>query len=168
MTLPGSIKEPGKLAFPTHGELAKRRFKMETVQIQIKKTLTKKTKASPIRRILLIDKDKDNVLSTILAEEGYDLVNCDSVQEAWRVVYPHRPHLIILCLHNSTGAGLFDLQECRALAQGVPIILAISTPVKPDLIKAMQHGSLTTLVSSPTPQSVREALHHLEGSTVRR
>jgi DNA-binding NtrC family response regulator len=140
---------------------------METLQIQ-KKTLTKKTKASPIRRILLIDEDKDNVLSTILAEEGYDLVNCDSVQEAWRVVYPHRPHLIILCLHNSTGASLFDLQECRALAQGVPIILAISTPVKPDLIKAMQHGSLTALVSSPTPESIREALHHLEGSTVRR
>jgi DNA-binding NtrC family response regulator len=141
---------------------------METQQIQINKTLTKKTKASAIKRILLINEDKDRVLSAALAQEGYDLVHCDSVQKAWRLVYPHRPHLIILHLYNSTGAGLSDLYECRALAEGVPIILAISGPVEPALIKAMQHGALTVLVSPSTPERVREALHHLEVSTVLR
>jgi DNA-binding NtrC family response regulator len=141
---------------------------MQSLQIQNKKTLTKKTKARAIKRILLIDEDQDSVLSAALAHEGYDLVNCDSVQKAWTVVYPHRPQLIILRLHNSTGAGLSDLHECRALAEGVPIILAISAPVTSALIKAMQHGALTVLVSSSTPERVREALHHLEASMVPR
>lgn len=141
---------------------------METLQIQNRKTLTKKTKASEIRRILLIDEHKDSVLSAALAQEGYDIVNCDSVQKAWRVVYPHRPQLIILRLHSSTGAGLSDLYECRALAEGLPIILAISAPVTPALSKAVQHGALTVLVSSSAPERVKEALHHLEASTVLR
>jgi DNA-binding NtrC family response regulator len=141
---------------------------METQQIQINKTLTKKTKASAIKRILLIDEDRDDVLSAALAQEGYDLVNCDSVQKAWSVVYPHRPQLIILRLRNSTEASLSDLHECRALAEGVPIILPISAPVNPALIKAIQHGALTVVVSPSTPERVKEALHRLEVSTVLR
>jgi DNA-binding NtrC family response regulator len=169
MMLPGSMKESGKLVFPTDvRELANRRFKMETLQIQIKKRLTEKTKVNAIKKILLIDEDKDSVLSDALTREGYDLVHCDSVQQAWSVVYPHRPHLIILRLNNSNGAGLSDLQECRALAEGVPIILAISAQVKPALIKAMQHGTSAVLAASSTPESVREVIHHLEASTMRR
>ncbi|HEV8724757.1 MAG TPA: response regulator [Candidatus Binatia bacterium] len=141
---------------------------METLQIQIKKRLTEKTKVNAIKKILLIDEDKYSVLSAALAQEGYDLVHCDSVQKAWSLVYPHRPHLIILHLYNSTGAGLSDLQECRALAEGVPIILAVSAQVEPALIKAMQHGASAVLAAASTPESVREVLHHLEASTMRR
>ena len=141
---------------------------METLQIHIKKKLTEKTKASAIKKILLIGQDKDSVLSAALAREGYNLVHCDSVQKAWSLVYPYRPHLIILHLYNSTGAGLSDLQECRALAQGVPIILAISAQLKPALIKAMQHGASAVLATSSTPESVTEVLHHLEASTMGR
>src|SRR6266542_1886378 len=89
MTLTGSMKQSGKLVFPPYvRELARRRFKMETLHIQTKKTLTKKTQASEIKKILLIDQDKDSALSAALAREGYDLVLCDSVQEAWSLVYP--------------------------------------------------------------------------------
>ena len=112
---------------------------METLHIQTKKTLTKKTQASEIKKILLIDQDKDSALSAALAQEGYDLVLCDSVQEAWSLVYPYRPHLIILHLRNSNPAGLSDIQECRALAEDIPIVLAVSAQVNRALIKAMQH-----------------------------
>jgi DNA-binding NtrC family response regulator len=169
MTLTGSMKQSGKLVFPPHvRELARRRFKMETLHTQTKKTLTKKTQASEIKKILLIDQDKDSALSAALAQEGYDLVLCDSVQEAWSLIYPYRPHLIILHLRNSNGAGLSDLRECRALAEGVPIVLAISAQVNRALIKAMQHGASSVLATSARPESVREVLHHLRASTMRR
>jgi DNA-binding NtrC family response regulator len=169
MTLADRMKQSGKLVFPIHvGELARRRFKMETLHRQIKKTLTEKTKASAIKKILLIGEDKDSALSAALAREGYDLVHCDSVQKAWSLVYPHRPHLMILHLHDSNGAALSDLQECWALAEGVPIIFATSARVKRALIKAIQHGAATVLAASSTPESVREVLHHLETSRMRR
>src|SRR5881628_942137 len=137
MTITDSIKQSGKLVFPPHvRELARRRFKMETLHIQTKKTLTKKTQASEIKKILLIDQDKDSALSAALAREGYDLVLCDSVQEAWSLVYPYRPHLIILHLRNSNRAGLSDIQECRALAEDIPIVLVVSAQVNRALIKA--------------------------------
>jgi DNA-binding NtrC family response regulator len=141
---------------------------METLHLQIKKTLTEKEQASEIKKILLIDKDKDSALSAALAREGYDLVRCDSVQKAWNLVYLHRPHLIILHQYKSNGARPSDLQECRVLAEGVPIILAISAPVKRDLTKATQHGAAPVLIALSTPESVREVLHHLEASTMRR
>jgi DNA-binding NtrC family response regulator len=141
---------------------------METLHIAIEKASTKKTRASKFKKILLIDEDRDSVLSDALTREGYDLVHCDSVQQAWSFVYPHRPQLIILHLYNSNGAGLSDLQECRALAEGVPIILAISAQVKPTLIKAMQHGAAAVLAASSTPESVREVLHYLETSAMKR
>jgi DNA-binding NtrC family response regulator len=140
---------------------------METLHIQTKKTLTKKTQASEIKKILLIDRDKDSALSATLAQEGYDLVLCDSVQEAWSLIYPYRPHLIILHRHKSNGAGLSDLRECRALAEGVPIVLAVSAQVNRALIKAMQHGGSSVLATSSTAESVREVLHHLQASTIR-
>jgi len=168
MTLTGSMKQSGKLVFPPYvRELARRRFKMETLHIQTKKTLTKKTQASEIKKILLIDQDKDSALSAALAREGYDLVLCDSVQEAWSLVYPYRPHLIILHLRNSNRAGLSDIQECRALAEDIPIVLAVSAQVNRALIKATQHGASSVLATSSAPESVREVLHHLQ-ATMRR
>lgn len=141
---------------------------METLHIRNKKTFNEKTRASEIKKILLIDEDKDSALPAAVAQEGYDLVHCDSVQKAWSLVYPHRPHLIILHLYNSDGAGLADLQECRALAEGVPIILATSAKLNRALIKATQHGSAAILAPSSTPESVTEVLHHLEASTMGR
>ena len=139
---------------------------MENLHIPIKRTLAKKTRAGKFKKILLIDQYQDSVLADALTRAGYDLVQCDSVQKAWSLVYPHRPQLIILRPNDSNGAGLSALQECRALGEGVPIILALSAPVKRALIKAAQHGSAAVYVASSTPQSITEALHHLEDSTI--
>jgi DNA-binding NtrC family response regulator len=163
------VKQSEKLVFPAHiRKLRKRRFKMETQQIHIQKTLTEKEQVSGIKKILLIDKDKDSALSAILAREGYDCVHCDSPQKAWSLVYPYPPHLIILHLYNSDGAGLSDLQECRALAERVPIIVALSAQAKPALTQAMQHAATAVLAASSTPEGVSEVLHQLEASTMSR
>ena len=103
---------------------------MEPLHMRIKRALTEKTQTNEIKKILLIDKNKASFLSTALQQEGYHLIHCDSVQKAWDLIYPHRPHLIVLHLYNfNNGAGLSDLQECQALAEGVPIILAAPSRV---------------------------------------
>jgi DNA-binding response OmpR family regulator len=134
---------------------------METLHTQIKKKLTGKTHASEPKKILLIEEDKDSALSAVLAQEGYDVVHCASVQRAWSLVYPHRPHFIVLHFDNSNEAGLADFKECRALAQGVPIVLAISAEVNRGRVKAPR-GAAAVLTVASTPESIREALHGLE------
>jgi DNA-binding NtrC family response regulator len=141
----------------------KGRFKMETLHTEIKKKLAKKNHAGEPKRILLIEKDKDSALSAVLAQEGYDVVHCASVQRAWSLVYPHRPHFIVLHFDNSNEAGSADFQECRALAQGVPIVLALSAQISRGRMKAPR-GAAAVLAVSSTPESIRGALHSLEAA----
>ncbi len=142
---------------------------MEPLHMRIKKALTEKTQTNEIKKILLIDKNKASPLSTALQQEGYHLIHCDSVQKAWDLIYPHRPHLIVLHLYDfNNGAGLSDLQECQALAEGVPIILAAPARVNQVLSKTTQHRTAVVLAPSSTPESVTKMLHHLEASTIRR
>ena len=135
---------------------------METLHTPIN-TLVEKTQTSEINKILLID--RDSALSTVLTQEGYDVVRCDSVQKAWNSVYPRRPHLIILNVYNSNGAALSDVQECRALAEGVPI-LVVTTHISQALTRAMEHGPGAVVAS--TPESIRKAVYDLKASMIRR
>ena len=141
---------------------------METLHTPTENEVAEKTQTNQIKKILLIDEDKDCALSTALAEEGYDVVHCDSVHVAWNLVYPHRPHLIILRLYNANGSALSHFRECRALAEGVPIVLAItSAQISRALLKTRQHGAETVLAASSTLESIREALRGLECSTTK-
>jgi DNA-binding NtrC family response regulator len=135
---------------------------MDTSHIDINKPATE------IKRILLIENDSHSDLSAALAQEGYHVVRCDSVQKAWSFVYPHRPHLIVLSLYKSDGAALAALQECRALAEGVPIVLVTSAHINEALMKALQHGAANVIRASSMRESVREALHSLQASTMSR
>ena len=141
---------------------------MEPLRMRTKKALTEKTQTNEIKKILLIDKNKASPLSTALQQEGCHLIDCDSVQKAWDLIYPHRPHLIVLHLYDFNGAGLSDLQECQALAEGVPIILAAPARVNQILSKTAQHRTAVVLAPSSTPESVTKMLHHPEASTMRR
>ena len=135
---------------------------MQTMHIENKKKLTEKTLTDEIKKILLIDHNKDGALSTALAQEGYDVIHCDAVQKAWNLVYPQQPHLIIIHLDQLNGAGLADLQECSAMAEGVPIILATSAEINEALMKVLQHRAAAILDLLSMPESIRRALHDLE------
>jgi DNA-binding response OmpR family regulator len=140
---------------------------METLHTPTENQLVEKIQTNRIKKILLIDEDKDCALSTALADEGYDVVHCDSVHKAWNLVYPHRPHLIILRLY-ANGSALSDFRECRALAEGVPIVLAItSAQISRALLKTLPYGAETVVAVSSTLESVRKALHGLERSTTK-
>lgn len=134
---------------------------METQHIHVKKEASEK-------RILLIENAKYSELAAALAQEGCHVVHFDSVQKAWSLVYPQRPHLIVMRLNNPNGAALAALQECRALAEGVPIVLMTSAHVNEALMHDLQHGAAAVIADSSTAESVREALHGLEVSTWKR
>ena len=142
---------------------------MEPLHMRIKKALTEKTQTNETKKILLIDKNTASPLSTALEQEGYHLIHCDSVQKAWDLIYPYRPHVIVLHLYDfNNGAGLSDLQECQALAEGVPIILAAPAQVNQVLSKTTQQGTAIVLALPSKPESVTKMLRHLEASTMRR
>lgn len=133
---------------------------MRIMHIENKKTLTEKIPTDEIKKILLID-HKGGALSAALAQEGYDVIHCNAVQKAWCLVYPQRPHLIVIHLDDLDGAGLADFQECRALAEGVPIILATSAQVDETIMKALQHGAAAILDLPLIPATIRETLRDL-------
>src|SRR5262249_50638447 len=135
---------------------------MQTMHIENKKRLTEKAATDQMKKILLIDYDKGSALSAALTQEGYDVIHCNAVQKAWCLVYPQRPHLIVIHLDDLDGAGLADFQECRALAEGVPIILATSARVNETLMKVLQHRSAAILDLPLIPATIRETLHDLE------
>ena len=145
---------------------------METLLKQVEKTLAKTLSAwipaNEIKKILLIDDNKDAVILGALSKEGYDVIHCDSVHKAWGFVYPHPPHLIIVHLDDPNRAGLAVLHECWALAKGVPIILATSAQINPALTKALEHRSVGILFLLSTRKIKRKALNDPQVSAMRR
>jgi len=117
-------------------------------------------KAENRERLLLIDEKSETSLLTGLEREGYEVTVCESPQKAWGFVYPIRPDLIILHLPHLSGKDIYALQECLALADGVPVIIAtgasrieafteklgrvvprfLSLPLKPNAVRQVLHG----------------------------
>jgi hypothetical protein len=86
--------------------------------------LKRKRKAS-YGEFLLIDASRDHALADAIIQRGYRLTCCASVKAAWKLLYPKRPRIIV---HLSTPGqrDLSALQECRVMAEGVPVVLVVS------------------------------------------
>ena len=145
---------------------------METLHKQIEKTLAETHSewipANEIKKILLIDASREAVILGALCKEGYDVIHCDSVRQAWGFVYPHPPNLIIVHLDDPNRAGLAVFHECWALAHGVPIILATSAQIDPTLTKALKHRSTGILFLPSTRKIKRKTLNDPQVSAMRR
>ena len=142
-----------------------RRFKIETLHTLIKKRLNERQRRKEIKRILLIDNATHSPLAGALEREGYHVAHCDCVQKAWDFVYPQRPHVIIFSLHKSDRTALSDLHECRALAGGVPIVLATSVHLSQALLKALPHGTAAIVADTSIPKFARAMLYNPQPST---
>ena len=112
------------------------------------------------KKLLLIDGKSETSLLAALEQEGCDISVCDSPQKAWGFVYPIRPDVIIRHLQHLSSKDIYALQECLALADGVPVIIAtgasrieaftqelkrvvplfLSLPLKPDAVREVLHG----------------------------
>jgi len=76
------------------------------------------------KNILLITGRPDSSLLVRLEEEGCHVTVCESPEKAWGYVHPTRADLIILFLPHLSSKDIYALQECLALADGVPVIIA--------------------------------------------
>lgn len=137
---------------------------MESLATQVKNALAEMSRAGAIRRILLIDKDPNSRLASQLALDGRHRVHCASVQDAWNFVYPYPPHVIVLHVYNAGTAAAADFQECRALAGGVPIVLAISAAATQDFLRSARHGSTLVLAAAPSASDGSSALNAQTGA----
>lgn len=133
---------------------------METLHTIVKKSIGKWPGGEELKKILLIDNETNSALATALEREGHHVVRCDCVQNAWNLVYPQRPHLIILSIHKSDGGALSDVHECRALAGGVPIVWATSAHMSRALLNALPSGVAAVVADLSTPESARAVLRN--------
>ncbi len=113
------------------------------------------------KRIVLIDDQGDPALFSGLQQDGYEVIACDSAQKAWGLVFPFRPQLIVLHLHQLSRRDTLSLQECRALADGVPIVIAASVPGHESIRLAMEEGATSFLSLPAKPEAIRRVLDEL-------
>ena len=132
---------------------------MESLATQVKKALAHMSRGGQIRRILLVDEDPNSRLASQLMLDARYRVHCASVQDAWNLVYPYPPHVIVLHVYNAGTSALADFQECRALAGGVPIVLAISAAATQDFLRSARHGSILVLAAPPTASDASPAVN---------
>ncbi len=117
-------------------------------------------------KVLLIEEKPDKPLIGGLEEQGYDVITCDSPQKAWGFVYPSRPHLIILHLDEPSSRDIYALQECRALADGVPVVIAAGASRIQAFTKQLGKGTLRFLPLPLEANAAREILRSFERSVV--
>lgn len=113
------------------------------------------------KKILLIGERPDTQLFTDLQQEGYEVITCESPQKAWGLVYPHPPHCIFVHLLHPSTSDVAVLQECRALADGRPVIAATSVPGYEPVIKALEAGATAFLFLPIKPEAIRKVLDGL-------
>jgi DNA-binding response OmpR family regulator len=123
------------------------------------------TKIEAGKKILVIAENPDIPFFTGLQQEGYEVVASESPQKAWGLVWPFRPHFIILHVLRPSGRDIGLLQECRALAD-VPIIIATSIRGNEAVMKALEEGATAFLSLPVEPATVRRVLQNL--ATLRR
>ncbi len=111
------------------------------------------------KKILLIGGGKS--AASLNGQEAYRLFQCDTVRQAWNLVYRHRPHLIVFDLGTAQSAGLSALRECRALAGPVPIIVAAPEPLTRPLAAALEQQVMAVIPASSIARGVGKVLQRL-------
>lgn len=99
-------------------------------------------------KILLIGENPDSQFFTALQHEGYEAIICESPQKARSLVYAFRPHLIVVNLRHPSRNDISTLQECRAMIEGIPIVVATSAPGHEAVMRALEEGA-TSFLSLP-------------------
>jgi DNA-binding NtrC family response regulator len=99
-------------------------------------------------KIMLIGLNPDINFLTALKQEGYEAIASESPETAWPLVYAFRPHLIIVHLRYPSRSDIATLQECKAMAAGIPIVVATSVPGHETVMEALEEGA-TSFLSLP-------------------
>jgi DNA-binding NarL/FixJ family response regulator len=132
---------------------------MEDFHKTVAKTGDGITRINESKKILLIGGAKSVAL--LNGQDTYGLFHCDTLRQAWSLVYRHRPHLIVLNLGDSAAAGLSALQECRVLAGRVPIIVVAPPHLIRGFAAAMRDRAMAVIPATAMARSVGEVLQNV-------
>ena len=114
------------------------------------------------KKLLLIDGKSETSLLAALEREGCEITVCESPQKAWGFVYSIRPDVIILHLQPLSSKDIYAVQECLALADGVPVIIATGASRIEAFTKELKRVVPRFLSLPLKPNAVRKVLHGLE------
>jgi DNA-binding NtrC family response regulator len=117
------------------------------------------------RNILLIDEQMDEMLYSALVEGGGKVSACQSLSKAWDFIYPVPPHFVVVHLRHPNPEDVTILQECRAMAKGVPIVVA-TTHEQTEILKTiLEDRPAAFLVLPAGPHDVSRVFSEIEQST---
>ncbi|MDX9730611.1 MAG: diguanylate cyclase [Bdellovibrionales bacterium] len=101
----------------------------------------------PMRRrrrlVMMVDDDRDNLnlVSALLAHEGYDTVQAESAEEALERLKTVEPHLILLDINMPGLSGLDLLKMLRARENYVSVIFVSARSETDDVVRGLNEGA---------------------------
>ena len=115
-------------------------------------------------KVLLIGEKPDINFFTALQQEGYEAIASESPEKAWPLVYAFRPHLIIVHLRHPSRSDIATLQECKAMAAGIPILVATSGPGHETVMGALEEGAISFLALPVERAKIKQIVDELVAS----
>lgn len=91
--------------------------------------------------ILIVEDDRDilSINADHLQDEGYSILEADTIQKAYDAVIQYNPSLIILDIRLPNGSGIEFCKEIRSMTS-VPIIFLTCLDEEEDKIKGLMSG----------------------------
>ena len=117
-------------------------------------------------KILIVDDDSAHrkMLTTVLADEGYDIVPATNGREAVEAVEASYFDLILMDIRMAEMDGLAAQQAIQAISPKIPIIMMTAYASVKTAIKAMKRGAFDYLTKPLDIDEVKllteRALHH--------
>lgn len=118
------------------------------------------------KTILAIDDDSRflRMMEQVLAQKGYEVITADRGQEGLRLLFDHRPDLVLLDVVMPTMDGWQTCERIRDISD-VPIIMLTGKRVdEEDIVKGLDHGADDYLIK---PVGNRELIARVR-ATLRR
>jgi len=118
-----------------------------------------------MERILVVDDDKDLrfSLSSILKDEGYDVLAVEDGREALKTVQRNCPDLVLLDIRLPSMNGMKILEKLQRIDKDLIIIMLTADAEVKDAVKAMKLGAFD-YVTKPFDNEeliliIKKALH---------
>ena len=112
----------------------------------------------------MIGENPDIPLFTALQKEGYEAIACESPQKASLLVHAFQPRLIIVHLRHPSRNDIVTLQECRAIADGIPIMVATSVPGHETIMQALEEAATSFLFLPVEGAKIKKVVDDLVAS----
>lgn len=95
------------------------------------------------RKILVVDDDRGILqgLTEYLLDEGFDVINSETIKSAGESLRDHRPDLVVLDVKLPDGNGIDFLRTVRSAGDYTPIILLTAQREEVDRILGLEMGA---------------------------